>query len=88
MEYFKGRHSTAQPSQQDSFSVSGSCPSPSIAPTVTDDDIEAIIQMATSTRLSSDGRPGQPRDTRTQLFVGNVHFLIHFPSLMLIMTTN
>lgn len=38
----------------------------------TNDDIEAVIQMATSARPTPDGRPVPPRDTRTQLFVGNV----------------
>lgn len=38
----------------------------------TNDDIEAIIQMATSSRSSPDGKGGPMRDTRTQLFVGNV----------------
>lgn len=42
------------------------------APAPTNDDIEAVIQMATSARASPDGRTGPPRDTRTQLFVGNV----------------
>lgn len=36
------------------------------------DDIEAVIQMATSARSSPDGRAGPVKDTRTQLFVGNV----------------
>ena len=49
----------------------------------TDDAIEAIIQQATSARPSPDGRP--LRDTRTQLFVGNVRlrFLFWFPPLPL-----
>lgn len=37
----------------------------------TNEDIEAVIQMATSARPSPDGR-GPLKDTRTQLFVGNV----------------
>lgn len=41
--------------------------------TLTNDDIEAVIQMATSSsRPSPDGRSGPLKDTRTQLFVGNV----------------
>jgi hypothetical protein len=39
------------------------------------DDIEAVIQMATSARSSPDGRAGPVKDTRTQLFVGNVSTL-------------
>lgn len=46
----------------------------------TDDDIEAVIQMATANSLLSPA--GSLRDTRTQLFVGNVSplcfFHIHF----------
>ncbi|KAG5643410.1 hypothetical protein DXG03_000988, partial [Asterophora parasitica] len=45
--------------------------------TLTNDDIEAVIQMATSStsRPQNDPRPAPPRDTRTQLFVGNAsHF--------------
>src|SRR5437016_5556148 len=39
----------------------------------TDDAIEAIIQHATSARPSPSSADGRPlRDTRTQLFVGNV----------------
>jgi hypothetical protein len=46
-----------------------SSPTPSLPPS--NDDIEAVIQMATSARSTPDGRGGL-RDTRTQLFVGNV----------------
>lgn len=60
------QESSGPPSLQSSAS-----PTPSVAPS--NDDIEAVIQMATSARPSPDGRPGGPlRDTRTQLFVGNV----------------
>ena len=38
----------------------------------TSDEIDAVIQMATSARPSPDGRPVPLKDTRTQLFVGNV----------------
>jgi hypothetical protein len=47
-----------------------SSPTPSLPPS--NDDIEAVIQMATSVRPTPDGRGGPLRDTRTQLFVGNV----------------
>lgn len=54
-----------------------SSPSPSASvSTPSNDDIEAIIQMATSSRSSPDGKGGPPRDTRTQLFVGNVRILL------------
>ena len=42
-------------------------------PNPSDDAIEAIIQQATSAASAPYPRPGGPlRDTRTQLFVGNV----------------
>ena len=42
-------------------------------PNPSDDAIEAIIQQATSAATAPYSRPGAPlRDTRTQLFVGNV----------------
>lgn len=37
-----------------------------------DDDIEAVIKQATSSRPSPPGGPLPGKDTRTQLFVGNV----------------
>lgn len=46
----------------------------------TNDDIEAIIQMATSSVGRPPGGLNPPRDTRTQLFVGNVS---HFTSFFL-----
>jgi hypothetical protein len=49
-------------------------PAPSLG-MPTDDDIEAIIQMATSARPSS--RVSPLKDTRTQLFVGNVRPPLH-----------
>lgn len=48
--------------------------------TLTNDDIEAVIQMATSSRSSADGRSGPLKDTRTQLFVGNVRFFYLAPN--------
>lgn len=59
-----------QPLASRPSSVPTSSPSPPLA--LTNDDIEAVIQMATSARPSPDGRTGPLRDTRTQLFVGNV----------------
>ena len=49
-------------------------------PTPTNQDIEAVIQMATSGR----GGPTPTRDTRTQLFVGNVCPRFEAPQLVLI----
>lgn len=54
-------------------------PSPPYKPT--NDDIEAVIQMATSGRPSPDGRPVPPRDTRTQLFVGNLPYRVRWQDL-------
>ncbi|KAK0203718.1 RNA-binding domain-containing protein [Desarmillaria ectypa] len=51
------------------------------APAPTNDDIEAVIQMATSARASPDGRTGPPRDTRTQLFVGNLPYRVRWQDL-------
>jgi hypothetical protein len=41
----------------------------------TSEEIDAVIQQATSA-VSSDGRHVPLKDTRTQLFVGNVRFLL------------
>jgi hypothetical protein len=53
--------------------------SPTHRPTPSNDDIEAVIQMATSTRPTPDGRQPILRDTRTQLFVGNVRISLTLP---------
>ncbi|KAG8903256.1 hypothetical protein FRC01_009274, partial [Tulasnella sp. 417] len=45
-------------------------PAPPIA-TPSNQDIEAVIQMATSNARAN----APPRDTRTQLFVGNVSLI-------------
>ena len=47
--------------------------SPPPAPAPSNADIEAVIQMATSNQ----GRMPIPKDTRTQLFVGNVRSVPH-----------
>ena len=44
----------------------------------TSEEIDAVIQQATSA-VSSDGRHVPLKDTRTQLFVGNVCFLLSSP---------
>ncbi|KAF5389657.1 hypothetical protein D9757_004115 [Collybiopsis confluens] len=54
-------------------------PTPPIAPT--NEDIEAVIQMATSSRSSPDGRAGPAKDTRTQLFVGNLPYRVRWQDL-------
>ncbi|KAH7886904.1 hypothetical protein F5I97DRAFT_1076702 [Phlebopus sp. FC_14] len=53
-------------------------PTPPGAPS--NDDIEAVIKMATSSRPSTD-RPGPLRDTRTQLFVGNLPYRVRWQDL-------
>ncbi|KAK7462982.1 hypothetical protein VKT23_007563 [Stygiomarasmius scandens] len=67
------------PSTSRSPSLSASPPIPVVTPS--NDDIEAIIQMATSSRSSPDGRPGPPKDTRTQLFVGNLPYRVRWQDL-------
>lgn len=48
----------------------------------TNDDIEAVIQMATSSRQSQDSRQLAPlRDTRAQLFVGNLPYRVRWQDL-------
>lgn len=67
----------AQDNSGPSSVYSSSSSTPSLTPS--NDDIEAVIQMATSdARASLDGRAGPLRDTRTQLFVGNVSDLTLF----------
>lgn len=71
----------------DLLQASLSCRSSSIAPSPgtpfqpTNDDIEAVIQMATSARATPDGRTVPPRDTRTQLFVGNLPYRVRWQDL-------
>ncbi|KAF8178273.1 hypothetical protein BJ912DRAFT_668300 [Pholiota molesta] len=50
-----------------------------LPPPPTDDAIEALILQATSARISPDGRP--LRDTRTQLFVGNLPYRVRWQDL-------
>lgn len=67
--------------QQQTASGSASAPGPashSQTSPPTDDVIEAVIQQATSARATPDGRP--LRDTRTQLFIGNVRPSRPYPS--------
>lgn len=48
----------------------------------TNDDIEAVIQMATSSSKSQDSRQLAPlRDTRAQLFVGNLPYRVRWQDL-------
>ncbi|KAJ3994381.1 hypothetical protein F5050DRAFT_1809633 [Lentinula boryana] len=60
-------------------SISAASPVPPAPPT--NDDIEAVIQMATSSRSSPDGRTGPLKDTRTQLFVGNLPYRVRWQDL-------
>ncbi|KAG6824826.1 hypothetical protein H0H92_005689, partial [Tricholoma furcatifolium] len=48
---------------------------------LSNDDIEAVIQMATSSRSSPDTRPLPSKDTRTQLFVGNLPYRVRWQDL-------
>lgn len=57
--------------------------SPPVINAPTSDEIDAVIQMATSSRPSPDGRPMPLKDTRTQLFVGNVSVCFCIASLSL-----
>jgi len=74
-------------SSQNTTQTSSSSPSSAVAPILspnpslplpahppTNEEIDAVIQQATSS-VSSDGRHVPLKDTRTQLFVGNVRFL-------------
>ncbi|KAG6901059.1 hypothetical protein C0995_001328 [Termitomyces sp. Mi166 len=45
------------------------------------DDIEAVIQAATSARTSPDARTVPIKDTRTQLFVGNLPYRVRWQDL-------
>ena len=58
-------------SSQPSSSAPSLSPEPRSHPP-TNEEVEAVIKMATSTRPTPDGRPPPGKDTRTQLFVGNV----------------
>ncbi|THG95355.1 hypothetical protein EW145_g7973, partial [Phellinidium pouzarii] len=47
----------------------------------TNDEVEAVIKMATSTRPTPDGRPPPGKDTRTQLFAGNLPYRVRWQDL-------
>ncbi|TFY77898.1 hypothetical protein EWM64_g6111, partial [Hericium alpestre] len=47
----------------------------------TNDEIDAVIQLATSSRASADGRPLPLKDTRTQLFIGNLPYRVRWQDL-------
>ncbi|KAI0002140.1 hypothetical protein BJV74DRAFT_817212 [Russula compacta] len=55
--------------------LSSNPPPPLPAHPPTSEEIDAVIQQATSS-VSSDGRHIPLKDTRTQLFVGNVRFFV------------
>ncbi|KZS96237.1 RNA-binding domain-containing protein [Sistotremastrum niveocremeum HHB9708] len=48
---------------------------------LTNQEIEAVIHAATSTRNTPDGRAGPLPDTRTQLFVGNLPYRVRWQDL-------
>ncbi|KAL5481015.1 hypothetical protein ACEPAI_9956 [Sanghuangporus weigelae] len=46
-----------------------------------DEEVEAVIKQATSTQPRSDGRPPPGKDTRTQLFTGNLPYRVRWQDL-------
>ncbi|KNZ80340.1 hypothetical protein J132_06321 [Termitomyces sp. J132] len=48
---------------------------------LTNDDIEAVIQAATSSHAALDARTAPSKDTRTQLFVGNLPYRVRWQDL-------
>ncbi|KAI0042723.1 RNA-binding domain-containing protein [Auriscalpium vulgare] len=65
-------------------SPSTSTPAAPASPThhaPTSEEIDAVIQMATSSRPSADGRPVPLKDTRTQLFAGNLPYRVRWQDL-------
>jgi hypothetical protein len=68
---------TVQSSSSSPSSATNPPPSLPVHPP-TSEEIDAVIQQATSA-VSSDGRHVPLKDTRTQLFVGNVRFLLSSP---------
>ncbi|KAM5543441.1 hypothetical protein V8D89_002692 [Ganoderma adspersum] len=69
---------SASTGQANTSSASGSPPAGS-GPT--NDDIEAVIQMAMASSGSSARSSNPPRDTRTQLFVGNLPYRVRWQDL-------
>ncbi|EJC99311.1 RNA-binding domain-containing protein [Fomitiporia mediterranea MF3/22] len=55
----------------------------STAPTAlpSDEEVEAVIKQATSTIPTPDGRPPPGKDTRTQLFAGNLPYRVRWQDL-------
>ncbi|THG94550.1 hypothetical protein EW026_g6943 [Hermanssonia centrifuga] len=77
---------TSPPPPGTQFSRPGSRPTPTsvgIPGGLTNDDIEARIQAAMSTASASGSRSptNPPRDTRTQLFVGNLPYRVRWQDL-------
>ncbi|TDL22740.1 RNA-binding domain-containing protein [Rickenella mellea] len=56
-------------------------PIPQPPAVLSNEDIEAVIKMATSTRPNAEGRPLPNRDTRTQLFIGNLPYRVRWQDL-------
>lgn len=61
--------------------LTSTVPSSSAKPAPSNDEVEAVIRMATSTVPTPDGRPPPGKDTRTQLFVGNLPYRVRWQDL-------
>ncbi|KAH8113912.1 hypothetical protein DFH11DRAFT_1509759, partial [Phellopilus nigrolimitatus] len=75
---------TMHPSSLGSPSLAASSTAASTSATgllPTNDEVEAVIKMATSTRPTPDGRPPPGKDTRTQLFAGNLPYRVRWQDL-------
>ncbi len=75
--------SSPRPHSPTTFPPQPSTASPHLVHPPTNDEIDAVIQQATSS-VSSDGRHVPLKDTRTQLFVGNVRLFVPLLSLALV----
>ncbi|KAI0056233.1 RNA-binding domain-containing protein [Artomyces pyxidatus] len=64
-----------------SVPANAASPTPQARHPPTSDEIDAVIQMATSSRASPDGRPIPLKDTRTQLFAGNLPYRVRWQDL-------
>ncbi|KAL5523114.1 hypothetical protein ACEPAF_1381 [Sanghuangporus sanghuang] len=62
-------------------SPSTSATSAAPPPLPSDEQVEAVIKQATSTQSRSDGRPPPGKDTRTQLFTGNLPYRVRWQDL-------
>ncbi|KAI5120096.1 hypothetical protein M0805_001252 [Coniferiporia weirii] len=71
--------SLSSPSTAASSTAASAAATPPALPT--NDEVEAVIKMATSTRPTPDGRPPPGKDTRTQLFTGNLPYRVRWQDL-------